>query len=184
MTSSSREEKVAFGGGCFWCTEAVFLQIKGVGEVTPGYGGGHAANPTYEMVCGGATGHAEVILIAYDPEVIPFRNLLDVFFTSHDPTAVNRQGADVGTQYRSVIFITTEEQKKEAEDTIRGLNGSKKYAAPIATEVAVLGNTFYPAEEYHRRYYERHPDAGYSRAVIAPKVEKARRAHADILNKS
>ena len=176
-----KEERVAFGGGCFWCTEAVFLQLRGVCEVTPGYAGGHVAHPTYEMVCAGATGHAEVILILYDPDIISFRKLLDVFFASHDPTAINRQGADVGTQYRSIILTTTEEQKKEAEGVIRVLNASKKYAAPIATQIVPLADTFFPAEEYHRRYYERHPDAGYSQSVIAPKVEKVRRSHPDML---
>lgn len=176
-----REEKVAFGGGCFWCTEAVFLQLKGVLEVTPGYAGGRTPHPTYETVCGGGTGHAEVIQIAYDPGIIPFRDLLNVFFSSHDPTAVNRQGSDIGTQYRSVILYTSEEQKREAEEVIRELDESKKYASAIATEVVSLGATFYPAEEYHRRYYERHPDGGYSEAVIAPKVEKVRRMHPDMV---
>lgn len=166
-------EKVAFGGGCFWCTEAVFLEIKGVQAVTPGYAGGSTSNPTYEEVSTGATGHAEVILIEYDPAVVPFSRLLEVFFASHDPTTLNRQGADVGTQYRSIILCETEAQKEESENAIKELERNKAYQKPIVTEVVML-TKFYPAEEYHKKYYERHPNEGYSQAVIAPKVEKVK----------
>lgn len=167
-------EIVAFGGGCFWCTEAVFLELKGVLGVTPGYAGGSVPSPTYEQVSMGNTGHAEVIRIEYDPEIIPFAKLLEVFFASHDPTTLNRQGNDIGTQYRSVILYSSEEQKNEAEKAIYKLTESKKHGKPIVTELAPLEN-FYPAEEYHKRYYENHPDEGYSSFVIAPKVEKVRK---------
>ncbi len=167
-------ETVAFGGGCFWCTEAVFLELKGVVSVTPGYAGGNLTNPTYEQVSMGNTGHAEVIQIEYNPEIIPFAKLLEVFFASHDPTTLNRQGNDVGTQYRSVIFYTDERQKQQAEDSIRQLTTLEKYAKPIVTEIATL-DKFYPAEEYHKRYFENHPDVGYSTNIIMPKVEKIRK---------
>jgi peptide-methionine (S)-S-oxide reductase len=173
-------EKVAFGGGCFWCTEAVFLEIKGVCAVTPGYAGGHKENPTYEQVSTGTTGHAEVILIEYDPGVVPFSKLLEVFFASHDPTTLNRQGADVGTQYRSIILYETETQKEEAEQAIKELERKKAYQKPIVTEVVPL-KKFYPAEEYHKKYYERHPNEGYSQAVIAPKVGKVREKFKELL---
>ncbi len=173
-------QSVAFGGGCFWCTEAVFLELKGVKEVTSGYAGGTVPNPTYEQVSMGNTGHAEVIRIGYDPSVITFAKLLEVFFASHDPTTLNRQGNDVGTQYRSVIFYSNDGQKNEAEKSIYELTRSKKYGKPIVTEIARL-KEFYPAEEYHKRYYENHPDAGYSSHVIAPKVEKVREEFKDQL---
>ncbi len=167
-------ESVAFGGGCFWCTEAVFLELKGVSDVTPGYAGGTAPNPSYKQVSTGNTGYAEVIRIEYDPEIIPFTKLLEVFFASHDPTTLNRQGNDVGTQYRSVIFYENEIQKAEAEKYLYKITESKKYGRPIVTEISRL-DRFYPAEEYHKRYYENHPDAGYSAYMIAPKVEKIRK---------
>ena len=175
-------EKVAFGGGCFWCTEAVFLELKGVIEITPGYAGGKDPHPTYESVSSGATGHAEVIQIVYDPAIISFSTLLGVFFVSHDPTTLNRQGNDVGTQYRSILLYTTEDQKNEAEGRIKELTESKRFAKPIVTELAPLSN-FYPAEEYHKAYYQKHPDEGYSEYVIAPKVEKIRREHPELLRK-
>lgn len=173
-------EKIAFGGGCFWCTEAVFLEIRGVEAVTPGYAGGHTENPTYEEVSTGTTGHAEVILIEYNPEVVPFSKLLDVFFASHDPTTLNRQGADVGTQYRSIILCETEAQREEAERAIKELTEKKAYQKPIVTEVVPL-KKFYPAEEYHKKYYERHPNEGYSQVVIAPKVEKVKEKFKELL---
>lgn len=173
-------EKVAFGGGCFWCTEAVFLALKGVLSVTSGYAGGSVPNPTYEQVRTGTTGHAEVILVEYDPGVIPFRKLLEVFFTSHDPTSLNRQGADVGTQYRSILLYATEEQRAEAERYNKELTDAKKYEKPIVTELVPLG-AFYPAEEYHKNYYARHSEEAYSATVIAPKMEKLRREHSDLL---
>lgn len=160
-------KKVAFGGGCFWCTEAVFLELKGVLGVTPGYAGGMLDNPTYEKVSTGTTGHAEVILIEYDRGTILFTKLLEVFFELHDPTTLNRQGADVGTQYRSIILYETEDQKKEASEAIEELNKVKR----VVTEVVLL-TKFYPAEEYHKNYYARHPDEGYGKIVIQPKLRK------------
>ncbi|MBI3627169.1 MAG: peptide-methionine (S)-S-oxide reductase MsrA [Candidatus Sungbacteria bacterium] len=177
-------QRVAFGGGCFWCTEAVFLELKGVANVTPGYAGGALSadgkNPTYGQVSSGKTGHAEVILIEYDPSIISFQTLLDVFFISHDPTTLNRQGNDVGTQYRSVILFSTDDQKKEAEASIADLAGEKKYSRAIVTEVVPLG-AFYPAEEYHREYYQRHPTEGYSQYVIEPKMQKLKKERPDLL---
>lgn len=176
-------EKVAFGGGCFWCTEAVFLELKGVRSVTPGYAGGTVTNPTYKEVSGGATGHAEVILIQYDPTVIPFEKLLEVFFASHDPTSVNRQGGDVGTQYRSILLYETLEQAEEAKRYMQKLISSKKYSKPIVTELQPL-TEFFPAEEYHKEYYAKHGDETYSRQIIAPKVEKIRREHPELLKRA
>lgn len=173
-------EKVAFGGGCFWCIEAVFLELKGVIGVTPGYAGGKTENPTYEEVSSGKTGHAEVILIEYDSGNISFKTLLDVFFTSHDPTTVNRQGNDYGDQYRSTILHGNEDQKKEAEEGIKKLTDAKKFQNPIVTQIVPL-KKFYPAEEYHKNYYAKHPEAGYSSVVIAPKVEKIRKEHPELL---
>lgn len=175
---NGEKEVVAFGGGCFWCTEAVFLSLKGVSSVTPGYAGGDVENPTYEMVSRGNTGHAEVIQIEYDPDIIPFRKLLEVFFASHDPTTLNRQGNDIGSQYRSIILYTNEVQRGEAEKAVFDLTRMKEYGKPVVTEVVPLVK-FYPAEEYHKRYYENHPDEGYSMAIIAPKVEKIREKFAD-----
>lgn len=173
-------EHIAFGGGCFWCTEAVFLQLKGVVAVTSGYAGGTMPNPTYEQVSSGKTGHAEVILVEYDPSAISLEKLLEVFFASHDPTTLNRQGNDVGTQYRSIILYKTEAQRALALAHIQKLTDAKKYDRAIVTEVKPL-EVFYPAEEYHKDYYLRHPDEGYSQAIIAPKVEKIRREHSELL---
>lgn len=167
-------EVVAFGGGCFWCTEAVFLMLQGVRAVTSGYAGGTTDDPTYERVSAGDTGHAEVIRIAYDPAVVPFRTLLEVFFASHDPTTRNRQGADVGTQYRSIILYATEAQRAEAEAMIRELTAAGKFSSPIVTEIALL-ERFWPAEAYHRDFYAKNPDEPYATAVIAPKVEKVKK---------
>lgn len=160
-----------FAGGCFWCLEAVFARLRGVKKVEPGYTGGCPPNPTYEQVCTGATGHAEAVRITYAPGEVSYRDLLEVFFAAHDPTTLNRQGADVGTQYRSAIFYSDEEQKAEAERYIRELGAGGGFTAPIVTELAPLGE-FYPAEEYHREYFESHPEQAYCRAVIAPKVAK------------
>ena len=159
-------------GGCFWCIETVFNRLRGVESAVSGYMGGHTANPTYKDICNGDTGHAEVVQIAYDPDVIEFRDLLDVFFTIHDPTQRNRQGNDVGTQYRSAIFWHTPEQKAEAEAVIAALNASGQSGAPIVTEIAEAG-TFYPAEDYHQRYFEQNPHQPYCQFVVAPKVAKA-----------
>ncbi|MGQ0816072.1 MAG: peptide-methionine (S)-S-oxide reductase MsrA [Gemmatimonadota bacterium] len=166
-------EKATLAGGCFWCLEAVYDQLRGVENVDSGYAGGRRPNPTYEQVCTGTTGHAEVVQVTYDPHQISYRDLLDVFFTIHDPTTLNRQGGDVGTQYRSAIFYHNEEQKRAAEEKIRELEAEKTWDDPIVTQVQPL-EQFYPAEEYHRDYFERNPTQGYCSAVIAPKVAKAR----------
>ncbi len=173
-------ETIVFGGGCFWCTEAVFLQLKGVIAVTPGYAGGAHSNPSYEQVSSGRTGHAEVIKIEYDADVLSFRKLLEVFFASHDPTTLNRQGADIGSQYRSIILYTTEEQLKGAEAMIGELTEARKFANPIVTELKPL-HAFYPAEAYHRSYYTKNPDAPYAEAMIKPKVAKVRNEFSDLL---
>lgn len=164
-------EIAVFGGGCFWCTEAVFLSLKGVISVMPGYTGGTIPNPDYQKVLAGNTGYVESIKIEYDPEAISFEDLLSVFFNTHDPTTMNRQGNDVGTQYASVIFYANEKQKKIAEKTIKELEKAKAYDRMIVTELRPLGE-FYPAEEYHRNYYRLHKDAPYCSLIIAPKLEK------------
>ena len=169
----SEHQVATLAGGCFWCLEAVFLDLQGVESVASGYAGGRRPNPTYEQVCTGTTGHAEVVQIVFDPKQITFRDLLDVFFTIHDPTTLDRQGADVGTQYRSAIFYHDAEQKKVAEETIAQLNAEQLWDDPIVTEVTPL-DKFYPAEDYHRDYFNRNPSQAYCRAVIAPKVAKAR----------
>jgi peptide-methionine (S)-S-oxide reductase len=160
---------IAFGGGCFWCTEAVFRRVPGVVDVNPGYAGGHVPDPTYRDVCEGTTGHAEVVLVTYDPDRVSLRDLLEVFLSCHDPTSLNRQGADVGTQYRSVVLYTTEEQGHEVTGFLR--EAASRYGRPLVTEVKRL-EAFYPAEEYHRRYFERNPSQPYCRLVIAPKLDK------------
>lgn len=173
--------KVAvFGGGCFWCTEAVFKMMKGVSSVAPGYAGGHVDNPSYQQVCTGATGHAEVIRIDYDPAIVKYRDLLTVFFGSHDATQVDGQGNDIGPQYRSIVFTTDEDQKREAEAYIKELNASAAGGDPIATTVEPL-TKFYPAEDYHFDYFAKNPMQGYCRAVVAPKVQKARKNFAALL---
>jgi len=166
-------EVVTLGGGCFWCLEAVYDRLKGVEDVVSGYAGGYVPSPSYQQVCTGATGHAEVVQITFDPAIITFRDILDVFFTIHDPTTPNRQGADVGTQYRSAIFYHTDEQRAVAEQTIAELDAAGVWDAPIVTEVTPL-TAFYPAEDYHQEYYARNPNQGYCRMVIAPKVAKLR----------
>jgi|SRR3989344_120190 len=162
------DQTIVFGGGCFWCTEAVFRELKGVISVMPGYSGGETQNPTYESVCTGKTGHAEVSQIIYDPSRIALDDLLTVFFATHDPTTLNKQGNDVGTQYRSVIFYTTSDQKEEAEKFILKLN---EEGEKVVTEVKQL-DKFYPAEEYHRQYFKKNPDQAYCQIVISPKLEK------------
>lgn len=164
-------EYATLGGGCFWCTEAVFLEIEGVEKVVPGYSGGHVENPTYQQVVTGSTGHAEVIQVSFDPEVIPYREILEIFFTMHDPTSLNRQGADVGTMYRSVIFYHSEDQRKVAEEFIEEMNETNVFNLPIVTLLEPL-KTFYPAEDYHVNYYNRNKNQGYSRYVIEPKLRK------------
>jgi peptide-methionine (S)-S-oxide reductase len=166
-------ETATLAGGCFWCLEAVYLRVRGVQRVESGYAGGHVANPSYRAVCTGTTGHAEVVQIDYDPAELSYRDVLDIFFVIHDPTTVNRQGGDVGTQYRSAIFYHNDAQKAEAERAIAELEREKIYDDPIVTEVTRL-DTFYPAEEYHREYFDRNPEQGYCQAVISPKVSKFR----------
>lgn len=175
-----RKERAIFGGGCFWCTEAVFKMLKGVYSVLPGYSGGITKNPTYEEVSTGKTGHAECTKVDFNPEEISFSDLLTVFFGSHDPTTLNRQGADVGTQYRSVIFYTTPEQKDIAEDFIKKINQSNKEGKTVVTEVLPL-KEFYVAENYHKEYYDRNKDAPYCELVINPKLEKVKKEFADLL---
>ncbi len=169
-----------FGGGCFWCTEAVFEELKGVISVMPGYTGGTVKDPTYEQVSTGTTGHVEATRIEYDPARISYRDLLTVFFATHDPTTLNRQGNDVGTQYRSAIFYATPEQKEEAEKFIDGLAASDPGGRHVVTEVAPLGE-FYGAEDYHRQYFKKNPGAGYCRVIIEPKVEKLQEQFAELL---
>jgi len=173
-------ETAILGGGCFWCLEAVFELLRGMQSVESGYTGGTDANPDYKAVCTGTTGHAEVIRIQFDPEVISFRELLDVFFAIHDPTTLNRQGNDVGTQYRSVIFYTSPEQRDVALQCIRELTEGKAWPHPIVTDV-VPAEEFHKAEEYHQGYYRENPSQGYCQWVVNPKVAKARKAFADKL---
>jgi peptide-methionine (S)-S-oxide reductase len=168
------------GGGCFWCVEAVFERVRGVEDVVSGYAGGDTPNPSYREVCNGTTGHAEVVQVTYDPEVVSYRDLLEIFFTTHNPTTRNRQGADVGTQYRSIILYHDQEQKETAESVIEELEQEGVYDDPIVTEVEPL-ETFYEAEAKHQDYYERNPGLPYCQAVIAPKVNKLRQKHQDKL---
>ena len=161
-----------FGGGCFWCLEAIFKDLQGVVAVVPGYSGGHVENPTYKQVCTDETGHAEVLQITYDPDVIGYRELLEVFFSIHDPTTLNRQGGDIGSQYRSVIFYATEEEKETAKDVITRM--ADLWDDPIVTELTEL-SIFYPAEDYHHDYFALNPQQGYCQMVIAPKVVKFRK---------
>ena len=178
-----KTEVGTFGTGCFWCTEAVFQELKGVVKVYSGYMGGHVANPSYEEVCAGTTGHAECLQIFYDPEVLSFDELLEVFWESHDPTQLNRQGNDIGTQYRSAIFYHTEEQREKAEHYKTQLDKEGAYPNPIVTEITPA-TTFYPAEDYHQDYYNNHGSQPYCYIVIRPKVEKFEKAFADKLKKS
>jgi peptide-methionine (S)-S-oxide reductase len=169
-----------FGSGCFWCSEAVFERLKGVKSVVSGYSGGILKNPTYEQVCSGTTGHAEVIQVAYDPAVVSYPQLLRVFWNTHDPTTPNRQGHDVGTQYRSAIFYHSDEQRKQAEHYKAELDASGAFSAPIVTEIVPF-KAFYPAEKYHQDYYDQNPSQQYCSYVIRPKVEKFEQAFADLL---
>ena len=169
----SRTDSTTLGGGCFWCLEAVFEMVPGVTGVKSGYTGGSVVNPSYNQVCGGSTGHAEVVQIDFDAGVVTFRELLEIFFVVHDPTTLNRQGNDVGTQYRSAIFHHTDGQRETALDLIRGLDKDGPWVNPIVTEVAPL-EIFYPAEEYHDRYFERNGEQPYCQVVIAPKIAKFR----------
>ena len=180
VEEESEVELATFGGGCFWCTEAVFQEIEGVAFVKSGYSGGHVENPTYEQVCDKTTGHAEVVQIGFDPEVVSFEKLVEVHMMTHDPTTLNRQGMDVGPQYRSAIFFHNEEQETAANAIIKKLNEVGAYDNKIVTEVAEF-TKFYDAENYHQNYYSNNPNQGYCRAVIRPKMKKFREAFADIL---
>jgi len=172
--------KATFAGGCFWCTEAVYAQLKGVQSITSGYIGGQVPNPTYKQVCTGQTGHAEAIEIEYDPQVVSFEQLLEVFFATHDPTTLNRQGADVGTQYRSGIFFHDAEQQRIAREVIMKLDAARVFPARIVTEVT-QASTFYLAEDYHQNYFANNPFQPYCQAVAAPKVAKVRKAFKDLV---
>ena len=176
---SSQNEVATLAGGCFWCLEAVYNDLRGVERVVAGYAGGRTDDPTYMAVCSGTTGHAEVVQIEFDPSEVSYRELLQVFFSIHDPTTLNRQGMDIGTQYRSAIFYHDADQKAQAESVISEIQDANVYADPIVTEVTALEH-FYPAEEYHQRYFERNPGQGYCQAVVAPKVAKFR---SNFLNK-
>lgn len=169
-----------FANGCFWCTEAVFGSLKGVTSVVSGYSGGHTTNPTYESVHDGASGHAEAIKIEYDPAVISYDDLLNVFFNTHDPTTLNRQGNDVGTEYRSIVFYETDEQKEKAGALIKELNETNAYGKPVVTELKPV-DVFYPAESDHQEYYRHHTNQPYCQIVIAPKLEKLEKRFAELL---
>ncbi|WP_319480409.1 peptide-methionine (S)-S-oxide reductase MsrA [uncultured Draconibacterium sp.] len=173
-------QKATLGGGCFWCTEAIYLELKGVVDVKPGYSGGHVKNPTYKQVCDGTTGHAEVVQITFDSEVVSFSEILEVFFMTHDPTTLNRQGNDVGPQYRSAIFYHNEEQKEVAERVIDLFEKEEVYSRPIVTEVTEF-EKFYIAEDYHINYYARNKTQGYCQFVVAPKLEKFKKIFKDQL---
>ena len=175
----SDKQTIVLGGGCFWCTEAVYVKVRGVTDVESGYSNGQAQRPSYEAVCTGTTGHAEVVKLEYDPAQVSTRQILEIFFTVHDPTQLNQQGADVGTQYRSGIYYTTTEQKEEAEKIIRELTADKAFGRPIVTEVAPLAN-YWPAEEYHQDFFEKNPHQGYCMAVAAPKVAKFRKTFREL----
>lgn len=177
---SDKYETAVFGGGCFWCTEAIFTRLKGVESVQSGYAGGDTQNPTYEQVSTGTTGHAESIQIQFDPQQIKYSDLLNVFFATHNPTTLNRQGDDVGPQYRSAIFYASPQQKQEAEEFIRQLENEEVYDDPIVTEVTPL-NKFWPAESYHQRFYENNQSKPYCQIVISPKITKLRQKFAPLL---
>lgn len=180
VTIPANADTITLGAGCFWCVEAVFLELKGVLSVTSGYMGGHVKNPSYREVCNGTTGHAEVARIVYDPSVLSLDELLEVFWRTHDPTTLNRQGADVGTQYRSAVFYANEQQREVAEGYKKALDASGAFRSPIVTEI-VAASTFYPAEDYHQNYYAQNGEQGYCRMVIQPKLDKFRKVFADKL---
>jgi len=173
-------DTITFGAGCFWCVEAIFESLKGVEEVKSGYAGGSIKNPSYREVCSGRTGHAEVCQLTYNPEIISYKELLEVFWQTHDPTTLNRQGADVGTQYRSAIFYHTLEQKHIAESYLNTLNSEKAFPNPIVTEITEINN-FYPAEDYHQNYFEANGEQPYCKAVIRPKLDKFKKIFKDKL---
>jgi peptide-methionine (S)-S-oxide reductase len=176
----TRIETATLAGGCFWCLEAVFQLVKGVEKVVSGYSGGQAENPSYQEVCNGTTGHAEVVQISFDPEIISFEDLLGIFFSIHDPTTLNRQGGDIGTQYRSAIYYHDIAQKAAAEQAIKEIGSSEIWENPIVTEISPL-DVFYPAESYHQNYFANNPNQGYCRAVVTPKVTKFRSKYKQLL---
>lgn len=176
-------QTAVFAGGCFWCTEAVFLKLRGVSSVLPGYTGGHVPNPTYEQVSSGTTGHAEAIKFEFNPEQISYRDLLEVFFATHDPTTLNRQGNDVGPQYRSVIYYADDEQKQQAENIVIELQEDKAFPNPIVTTIEPLGE-FYEAEDYHKNYFERNQGQPYCQVIIAPKLKKFKEKFASLIRDS
>lgn len=178
--TASEIETATFGAGCFWCVEAVFETIRGVISCQSGYSGGHVVNPTYEQVCTGSTGHAEVVHITFDPGVVTYARLLELFWQIHDPTTPDRQGADVGPQYRSVVFSHSPEQKKTAEDRKRELDASRAFENPVVTEIEPF-TAFYPAEPYHQDYYRQNRTQPYCRITITPKIEKVKKAYGDLL---
>jgi peptide-methionine (S)-S-oxide reductase len=178
----SNLEVATLGGGCFWCLEAAFEQIEGVLKSESGYSGGTDKEPTYEQVCTGTTGHAEVVQVTFDPTVISYKEILEIFFAIHDPTTLNRQGADVGTQYRSAIFYHSKKQKETAEQVINRFEANKVWNHPIVTQVEPF-KRFYKAEDYHKQYFDRNPQAGYCRVVIAPKIAKLRKKYSEKLKK-
>lgn len=182
MDSALHLDHATLGGGCFWCLEAIFRDLRGVEQVVSGYAGGQVAAPSYEQVCSGTTGHAEVVDVAYNPTAISYRDLLRVFFTIHDPTTLNRQGADVGTQYRSAIFTRSPEQEAIAREVIQEVTEAHTFDAPLVTEVTPL-KTFYPAEAYHQEYFERNPNQPYCQVVVAPKVAKFRKQYLERLKR-
>src|SRR5215207_10107499 len=181
MSAEKSEGLATLAGGCFWCLEAVYKALRGVRGVVSGYAGGHVASPTYRAVCDGTTGHAEVVQVAFDPSAVSYKELLEVFFTIHDPTTLNRQGGDVGTQYRSAVFYHSPEQRETAEQVIAEMSAACVWDSPIVTEVTPL-DKFYPAEDYHQNYFEKNPSQPYCRAVVAPKVSKFRKLFLDRLN--
>jgi peptide-methionine (S)-S-oxide reductase len=182
MNRASSQETATLAGGCFWCIEAVFQEIDGVENVVSGYTGGTTVNPTYQQVCSDETGHAEAVQVSFDPSKISYREILEIFFSVHDPTTLNRQGADVGTQYRSAIFYQSEEQKAVAEQLIGELDKAHLWKKPIVTRILPL-DKFYPAEDYHRDYFARHPEQAYCQTVISPKVNKLRKQWAKRLKR-
>ena len=175
----SERETIVLGGGCFWCTEAVFKEVRGIEDVESGYSNGQLERPSYEQVCTGATGHNEVVKLTYDPAQIGTRQILEIFFVVHDPTTLNRQGNDTGTQYRSGIYYTTDAQKQAADDIIREMSQGKVFGRPIVTEVKPLAN-YWPAEDYHQDFFEKNPTQGYCLAVAAPKVAKFRKTFQEL----
>ena len=181
MSAEKSTELATLAGGCFWCLEAVYKELRGVTRVVSGYAGGHVESPTYREVCEGTTGHAEVVQVAFDPSAVSYKELLEVFFTIHDPTTLNRQGGDVGSQYRSAVFYHSPEQRETAEQVIAEMSAARVWDSPIVTEVAPL-DKFYPAEGYHQDYFEKNPTQPYCRAVVAPKVSKFRKLFLDRLN--